>query len=35
VDERGDLFIVAEALLPNDLSPRELELVQELRDIRS
>jgi len=34
-EERGDLFIVAEALLPNDLSPRELELVQELRDIRS
>jgi len=34
-EERGDLFIVAEAQLPADLSPREQELVQELRAIRS
>jgi DnaJ-class molecular chaperone len=34
-EERGDLFIAAEALLPTDLSPREKELVQELRQIRS
>jgi DnaJ-class molecular chaperone len=34
-EERGDLFIVVEALLPAELSPRERELVEELRGIRS
>ena len=34
-EERGDLFVTAEAQLPANLSPREQELVQELRNIRS
>lgn len=34
-DERGDLFITAEAQLPTSLSPREKELVEELRSIRA
>jgi DnaJ-class molecular chaperone len=33
-DERGDLFVIAEAQLPTDLSPRERDLVQELRSLR-
>ena len=33
--ERGDLFVVAEAQLPTDLSPREKDLVEELRSIRA
>jgi len=33
-DQRGDLYIIAEAQLPTDLSSRERELVQELRSIR-
>lgn len=33
-DERGDLFVIAEAQLPVELSPREKELVEELRGIR-
>lgn len=34
-DERGDLFVIADAQLPANLSPREQELVQELRSIRA
>lgn len=34
-DQRGDLYIIAEAQLPSDLSPRERELMQELKSIRS
>ncbi len=34
-NERGDLFVVAEAQLPTDLSSREKELMEELRSIRS
>ena len=34
-DERGDLFVIAEAQLPVDLSPREKALVQELRELRA
>lgn len=34
-DERGDLFVVAEALLPTDLSPRETDLVRELKELRA
>ncbi len=34
-DQRGDLYIIAEPQLPTDLSPRERELVQELREIRA
>lgn len=33
-DQRGDLYVVAEAQLPTELSPRERELVEELREIR-
>lgn len=33
-DQRGDLYIIAEAQLPTDLSPRERELVQELQSLR-
>jgi molecular chaperone DnaJ len=33
-DQRGDLYIIAEAQLPNNLSSREQELVEELRSIR-
>ena len=32
--ERGDLFIIADAQLPDELSAREKELVQELRNVR-
>ncbi|MBA3947448.1 MAG: J domain-containing protein [Herpetosiphonaceae bacterium] len=31
-DERGDLLVIAEAQLPRSLSPRERELIQELRE---
>ncbi len=34
-DQRGDLYIIAEAQLPAELTPRERELVEELRGIRS
>ena len=34
-DERGDLFVTADAQIPTNLSPREQELVQELRKMRS
>ncbi|HSH82528.1 MAG TPA: DnaJ C-terminal domain-containing protein [Herpetosiphonaceae bacterium] len=34
-DERGDLFVTADAQIPTNLSPREQELVQELRKLRS
>jgi DnaJ-class molecular chaperone len=34
-DQRGDLYVIAEAQLPSQLSSREQELVQELRSIRS
>jgi DnaJ-class molecular chaperone len=34
-EQRGDLYIIADAQLPTDLSPRERELVQELREIRA
>ena len=33
-DQRGDLYVIAEAQLPSQLSSREQELVQELRSIR-
>jgi molecular chaperone DnaJ/curved DNA-binding protein len=33
--EHGDLFVVAEALLPTDLSPRETDLVRELKELRA
>ncbi|WP_026369103.1 DnaJ C-terminal domain-containing protein [Kallotenue papyrolyticum] len=33
--QRGDLYIIAEAQLPGKLSPRERELVEELRNLRS
>jgi DnaJ-class molecular chaperone len=33
-DQRGDLYIIAEAQLPSELSPRERELVQELQSLR-
>jgi DnaJ-class molecular chaperone len=31
---RGDLYVAIEALLPTSLSPRERELVEQLREIR-
>ncbi len=34
-NDRGDLFVVAEAQLPTDLSSREKDLMEELRSIRS
>ena len=34
-DQRGDLYIIAEAQLPTELTPRERELVEELRASRS
>jgi DnaJ-class molecular chaperone len=34
-DQRGDLYIIAEAELPSTLSARERELIQELRKIRA
>ncbi len=34
-DERGDLYVTAQAELPANLSPREKELVEELRSIRA
>ncbi|MDP9312951.1 MAG: J domain-containing protein [Chloroflexota bacterium] len=34
-DQRGDLYIVADAQIPTDLTPRERELVQELRAQRA
>ena len=34
-EQRGDLYIVAEAQLPTELSARERELVQELQKIRA
>ncbi|HEX6291800.1 MAG TPA: J domain-containing protein [Herpetosiphonaceae bacterium] len=34
-EQRGDLYIIAEAQLPTELSAREQELVQELRSIRA
>ena len=34
-DQRGDLYIIADAQIPTDLTPRERELVQELRDQRA
>lgn len=34
-DQRGDLYIIAEAQLPTELSERERELVEELRGIRA
>lgn len=34
-DQRGDLYVIAEAQLPTDLSPRERELVQELQGLRA
>jgi DnaJ-class molecular chaperone len=33
-DQRGDLYVIAEAQLPTELSPREKDLVEELRSIR-
>lgn len=33
-EQRGDLFIIAEAQLPTDLTARERELVQELQSLR-
>lgn len=33
-DQRGDLYIIAEAQLPTDLSARERELVEELQSLR-
>jgi len=33
-EERGDLFIIADAQLPVELSPKERELVEELRGLR-
>lgn len=32
-DERGDLFVIAEARLPTQLSPRQRELLAEVRDM--
>jgi curved DNA-binding protein len=34
-ETRGDLYVTIDALLPTSLSPRERELVQELRNLRS
>lgn len=34
-DQRGDLYIVAEAQIPTNLSPREQELMKELRSMRA
>jgi DnaJ-class molecular chaperone len=34
-DERGDLFATVQAELPANLSPREKQLVEELRGMRS
>jgi molecular chaperone DnaJ len=34
-EQRGDLYVIAEAQLPTELSTRERELVQELRNIRA
>ncbi len=34
-EERGDLYVTAEAQLPANLSTREKELIEELRDLRS
>jgi DnaJ-class molecular chaperone len=33
-DERGDLFVIAEAQLPSNLTPREKELVAEWQGLR-
>jgi DnaJ-class molecular chaperone len=34
-DQRGDLYVVAEAQLPNNLSPQERELFEQLQALRS
>jgi DnaJ-class molecular chaperone len=34
-EQRGDLYIIAEAQVPTNLSPRERELVEELRSMRA